>query len=314
MKMRTVERGQVWIISRAVSENVNEEMFVLTVNKAGSSWVVIPVHENLGLRTNLDILIDVYSEKFDESFETVTIIHMKTIIPEAAFFDDRKYFGKVGEDDLSRVEGQIKNFNLIMSGLAIIQNKPLNDSEESGQISALFLGVYDLCPVPPYNLDELIEYVDDYCCPLFFWQNRLLMEHIPEAAIAEPRSCYGGIFQKVASIIEIILNNKPLTFFNATAAGEASKADYVISGEIEHDGRKLEFEVVLDWDDSEKVTKIWVKGKSATFLRNKNMRMRVFFSDGEALSLGFDNENNIISRIPYRKSEICKIEINIQGQ
>lgn len=308
--MKNIQRGQVWTIKTEKTDQTFSSMLVLTVKKIDSSWLVVPVHENLGLKTHLDINLNLYSEKFEEFFEVCTIIHMNTRIPEVAFSNEKAYLGSVTKEDSDNINKQISQYHLAISKLSEIQMKQSIDPdfvEDENDLSSITSGIYELCAVQTCSLEELIEFNDEYCQPLYYWQEQFIcMENQEEF---EPVST--SLYQKVASVIKLFFNNEPLADYFPIAAGEASKADHKVSRKTEISGKKLEFEIVIDWNDTEKATEIRIVGKSATFLRNKNLKITVFFSDGKKTVFDYDNEKNFVLKIPYRKSSIESIQLNI---
>ena len=308
--MMKIQKGQIWTITNEKIDNTCSSMLVLAVKKIDSSWLVVPVHENIGLKTHIDINLSLYADKFDELFEVCTIIHMNTRIPESAFSDESAYLGTVSEKDLESVNKQIFQYRIAMAKLSEIQVKQSIDpdfNEDDNDLSSVTDGVYQLCAVQTCSLEELIDFNEEYCQPLYYWQERLVSMETQAELEPVPSSLY----QKVASIIKLFFNNEPLADYFPIAAGEASKADHKISRKVEISGKKLEFEIVIDWNDTEKATEIRIIGKSATFLRNKNLKITVFFSDGKKTVFDYDNEKNFVLKIPYRKSSIESIQLNI---
>jgi hypothetical protein len=156
--MKKIEKGQIWAVSDI--KNEQKQTLVLTTGKWENNWNIVPVHENLFLRTELDPLIDLYSEKLGESFEIVAVVHYSMTISETAF-KNNSYFGSVSDNCFNIVKEKISEYWTAIMKLSEIQ---LNEStihdfeEDDDDISPITSGIFELCPVAGCDLDELIEY------------------------------------------------------------------------------------------------------------------------------------------------------------
>jgi hypothetical protein len=167
---KNINKGQIWTI---YGKEDGSSMLVLTVSVCGEYWRVIPVHENIGLRTEMDPVIDIYSEKLDEDFEAVAVVHSVTQIPEKAFSEESSYFGKVDDETLTIVKEHLSGYYQALSKLSEIQHKEAFDpdyEEDYNDITPITSGIFELLPSPTCELDELIEFNDEYCKPLMYWQ------------------------------------------------------------------------------------------------------------------------------------------------
>ncbi len=183
--MKNIQKGQIWTIYGKDENSGTSSMFVLTISCYNEYWSVVPVHENIALRTEMDPVIDIYSEKLDENFEAVAVVHSVTQIPRKAFTGKSSYFGKVDDKTLADVKENIAGYHKALSKLSEIQHKEAFDpdyEEEYDDITPITSGIFELLPVFSCELDELIEFNDDYCKPLMYWQGVGICEEEIEPA------------------------------------------------------------------------------------------------------------------------------------
>jgi len=160
--MKKINSGEIWTV--ADHKNHDMSVFVLTINKNDSCWIVVPVHEHLFLRTEIDPLIEIYSEKLNESFEAVAVVHNAMEIPEKAFSIAKACFGKISDDSMIKVKERISEYFTATSKLSEIQLKEARSSdfeEADNDISPITSGIFELCPVEGCDLDELVAFNEE---------------------------------------------------------------------------------------------------------------------------------------------------------
>jgi len=200
--MKNIDKGQIWTICGKSGKRSPTSMLVLTISGYSGYWTVVPVHENIGLRTEMDPVIDIYSKKLDEDFEAVAVVHSVTQIPESAFSEKRFFFGSVDEETLSDVKESIHGYYKAMSKLSEIQHKEAFDpdyEEAENDLTPITSGIFELCPVESCSLDELIKFNDEYCRPLIYWQGIGICEADEKTVseVAEKTTVYAGIVKTI---------------------------------------------------------------------------------------------------------------------
>jgi len=244
--MKKIKKGQIWAVSDRKDEQ--KQALVLTIGNNNNNWSVVPVHENLFLRTEIDPLIEVYSEKLKESFEITAIVHHSMSIPETAF-KENSYFGLISESCLNIVKEKISEYWTATLKLAQIQlnESVIHDFEEGdNDISPITSGIFELCPVEGCDLDELIQYNDEIINILEPWHILAMAEMLAEeevkqaSEVAEKRSKYGkSIPEKIIEIITELIPEPVLDFgfrgsetkkmsFKTTVVGVGKRIDLII--------------------------------------------------------------------------------------
>jgi len=324
-KPSTIKSGQIWTVfpdnKSIFSDNPeNTGTVVLIYEASDESAFIVPIHPYKYLRPKTDIIIkkDVHFSGLSSN-ELVASIHLALSISTIAF-DYGVYLGEFTKKGMIETKDALKNFENILFHLALAQRKDsrnelMTDEESRNTVLA---GIYDLVPVDG-NLDDLIAFNNQIKDILQPWHVLAMAEMFAEeeeeeidaAAIAEPEPGY-GLFQKTASIIERLFNGLALPDYPLTAAGEAEKAEHTIPFKKDYMGMKLEFQIIIRPDKNDKkFTAISIDGKASSFVRDRNAKITLMFSDGSKESLVFDNENNKLLRIKNRDTEIISINIEL---
>ncbi|HQI04139.1 MAG TPA: hypothetical protein PL195_02635 [bacterium] len=322
-KPSTIKSGQIWTVfpdnKSIFSDNPeNTGTVVLIYEASDESAFIVPIHPYKYLRPKTDIIIkkDVHFSGLSSN-ELVASIHLALSISTIAF-DYGVYLGEFTKKGMIETKDALKNFENILFHLALAQRKDsrnelMTDEESRNTVLA---GIYDLVPVDG-NLDDLIEFDNQIKDILQPWHVLAMAEMFAEeevkqvSEVAEPEPIY-NFSQKVASIIELIFNGSALGEISPMAAGEAEKADHTIPFKKEYMGMKLEFLIIIRPDKNDKkFTTISIDGKASSFVRDRNAKITLMFSDGSKESLVFDNENNKLLRIKNRDTEIISINIEL---
>ncbi len=322
-KPSTIKSGQIWTVfpdnKSIFSDNPeNTGTVVLIYEASDESAFIVPIHPYKYLRPKTDIIIkkDVHFSGLSSN-ELVASIHLALSISTIAF-DYGVYLGEFTKKGMIETKDALKNFENILFHLALAQrkdsrNEMMTDEESRNTVLA---GIYDLVPVDG-DLDTLIEFDNKIKDILQPWHVLAMAEMFAEeevkqvSEVAEPEPIY-NFSQKVASIIELIFNGSALGEISPMAAGEAEKADHTIPFKKEYMGMKLEFLIIIRPDKNDKkFTTISIDGKASSFVRDRNAKITLMFSDGSKESLVFDNENNKLLRIKNRDTEIISINIEL---
>lgn len=316
-----LKKGQFWTIFRPEIENeeVNETekgQIVLIMEIEDNNVFIVPVHATESTRTMLDPLISEECHNL-HPYPIVAVVTMVQNIGEKPFKSAR-FVGDMTKEGLKIIKESYNKYLDAIDALAYVQikdahNEELTDEEEKEATKA---GIYKLCPVNG-DIDSLIEFNNEISDILQPWHVLAMAESFAfeeekqASEVAEPEPEY-GFFQKVASKIKIFFNDSALGEISPMAAGEAEKADHTIPFKKEYMGMKLEFLIIIRPDKNDKkFTTISIDGKASSFVRDRNAKITLMFSDGSKESLVFDNENNKLLRIKNRDTEIISINIEL---
>lgn len=314
-----IKEGQLWTIFGPVREkNLSDPGQIVLIMETNENFVfVIPVHATESTRTILDPVI---FEEMHTAFPSplVAVVHMAITIGKEPF-ETAKYIGEIKPEGMDIVKKHYEKYLTAIDALAFVQikeahNEELTDEEEAEATKA---GIYKLCPVNG-DIDSLIEFNNEISDILQPWHVLAMAEMFAEEeeeekvpVVAEPEPAY-GLFQKVASIIKIVFNDLALPDFLPAAAGEAEKADHTIPFKKEYMGMKLEFQIIIRPDKTDKkFTNILIDGKASTFLRDKNVKITLSFGNKSEESFVFDNESNKVWKFKNKDIEIASISVEL---
>ncbi|MDX9804947.1 MAG: hypothetical protein RBT87_03850 [bacterium] len=133
----------------------------------------------------------------------------------------------------------------------------------------------------------------------------LLFKEACEKAM-ETESALFNLYQTVKTKIRIFIGENLSTEYCPMAAGQANKADFSIPV------KDSDFEIVVEWDEYEEVTKFWIKGEKASEICAKNNKLVVVFENGETVVHKFDNNKNIFLKIPKKNYPIAEIKFSLE--
>lgn len=122
----------------------------------------------------------------------------------------------------------------------------------------------------------------------------------------EVEQVFFSLYQTVKDKIKVFIGENLLIEYHPMAAGQSDKADFSIPIKNE------DFEIVVEWDEYEEVTKFWIRGEKATKICAKNNKLVVVFEDGETVVHKFDNNKNIFLKIPKKNYPILEIRFSLE--
>jgi hypothetical protein len=124
----------------------------------------------------------------------------------------------------------------------------------------------------------------------------------------ETESVLFNLYQTVNNKIKVFIRENLLTEYCPMAAGQADKADFSIPVEIPD----RDFEIVVEWDEMEEVTRFWIKGDKASEICAGKNNLVVVFENGETVVHKFDNNKNIFLKIPKKNYPIAEIKFSLE--
>lgn len=313
-----IKEGQLWTIFGPVrEENLSDSGQVVVITDIKEKFVfVIPVHATESTRTILDPII---LEKMHTAFPSplVAVVHMAINIGKEPF-ETAKYIGEIKPEGMEIIKNQYEKYLKAVDALAYVQIKDAHDEEltDEEEKEATKAGIYKLCPVNG-NIDSLIKFNNEISEILQPWHVLAMAESFAfeeekaAAAIAEPKPKYNP-FQKMVSIIERLFNGLALPDYPLIAAGEAEKAEHTIPFKKEYMGMNLDFKIIIRPNRTDKnFTDISIGGKASTFLRDKNVKITLFFGNKSEESFVFDNESNKVWKLRNKDIEIASISVEL---